>query len=249
MFQPLRPVTCLYVYQMRVEDPPAFHLFYATGWRDAVLRVRTLDADGTPQTPGWREVPMFTTPSRAKPLGGAWLSAVVPATGDPARGPPQLAFTVANGGPLIARQKCSTWKSARLHADNVRATWVYCGSAGLLRHRPADFSHNPDCKPTLHLCVVAGDGSAEDRPAPGHTYLCRAPGGFKLLSGRLRPFPRARAASTMLARPSPDHLRGGCYVCGFMPLESGACGPCSCVRAAHPWRGQQPHHGATNERG
>jgi len=46
----------------------------------------------------------------------------------------------------------------------------------------------------------AGDGAAEDRPAPGCTYLCRAPGGFKLLSGRLRPFPRARAASTMLAR-------------------------------------------------
>ncbi|KAK9834998.1 hypothetical protein WJX81_003222 [Elliptochloris bilobata] len=125
--------------KIRVEDPPAFHLFYATGWRDAVLRVQTLDADGTPQTPGWREVPMFTTPSRATPLGGAWLSAVVPATGDPARGPPQLEFTVANG-----------------------------------------------------------DGSAEDRPALGRTYLCRAPGGFKLLSGRLRPFPRARAASTML---------------------------------------------------
>ena len=34
-----------------MEDPPAFHLFYATGWRDAVLRVRTLDADGTPQMP------------------------------------------------------------------------------------------------------------------------------------------------------------------------------------------------------
>lgn len=36
---------------MCVEDAPAFHVFYATGWRDAVLRVRTLDADGTPQTP------------------------------------------------------------------------------------------------------------------------------------------------------------------------------------------------------
>ncbi len=43
---------------------------------------------------------MFTAPSRAAPLGGAWLSAVVPATGDPARGPPQLEFTVADGAPL-----------------------------------------------------------------------------------------------------------------------------------------------------
>jgi len=42
---------------------------------------------------------MFTAPSRAAPLGGAWLSAVVPATGDPARGPPQLEFTVADGAP------------------------------------------------------------------------------------------------------------------------------------------------------
>ncbi len=48
---------------------------------------------------GWREVPMFSTPSRAAPLGGAWLSAVVPATGDPARGPPQLEFVVASGAP------------------------------------------------------------------------------------------------------------------------------------------------------
>ena len=42
---------------------------------------------------------MFSTPSRAAPLGGAWLSAVVPATGDPARGPPQLEFVVASGAP------------------------------------------------------------------------------------------------------------------------------------------------------
>ena len=66
-------------------------------------------------------------------------------------------------------------------------------------------------------CVMAGDGSAEDRPAPGRTYLCRAPGGFKLLSGRLRPFPRARAASTMLVRHHPDHpsMLGVCDICGF----------------------------------
>jgi len=36
------------------KDAPAFHIFYATGWRDAVLRVRTLDADGAPQTPARR---------------------------------------------------------------------------------------------------------------------------------------------------------------------------------------------------
>lgn len=36
---------------MTVEIPPAFHIFYATGWEDPVLRVRMLNADGTPQTP------------------------------------------------------------------------------------------------------------------------------------------------------------------------------------------------------
>jgi len=193
--------------QMAVQDPPAFHIFYATGWRDAVLRVRTLDADGAPQTPvrgaagsvldswlcrdpmlrgtggrgsadiaeacvsacfalplhacraralgssqaacgawarrgplapirhvscalvrrrvtaplpgaqGWREVPMFTAPSRAAPLGGAWLSAVVPATGDPARGPPQLEFTVADGAPhALTASGCPALLGSRMLA-------------------------------------------------------------------------------------------------------------------------------------
>lgn len=31
--------------------PPAFSIFYATGWDEAVLRVRMLNADGTPQHP------------------------------------------------------------------------------------------------------------------------------------------------------------------------------------------------------
>ncbi len=34
--------------QMTVELPPAFHVFYATGWEDPVLRVRELTSDSTP---------------------------------------------------------------------------------------------------------------------------------------------------------------------------------------------------------
>ena len=37
------------VLQMTVEVPPAFHIFYATGWEEPMLRLRELCADGTPR--------------------------------------------------------------------------------------------------------------------------------------------------------------------------------------------------------
>ncbi len=45
--------------QMTVEVPPAFHIFYATGWEEPVLHLRELRADGSPQhevspCPPWR---------------------------------------------------------------------------------------------------------------------------------------------------------------------------------------------------
>ena len=33
---------------MTVEVPPAFHIYYATGWEEPMLRVRELSPDGTP---------------------------------------------------------------------------------------------------------------------------------------------------------------------------------------------------------
>jgi hypothetical protein len=41
---------------MTVEVPPAFHIYYATGWEDPVLRVQALNGDGSPQTPVSAEV-------------------------------------------------------------------------------------------------------------------------------------------------------------------------------------------------
>lgn len=35
--------------QMEVKVPPAFHIFYATGWRNPVLHYRTLE-DGNPSS-------------------------------------------------------------------------------------------------------------------------------------------------------------------------------------------------------
>ncbi|CAL8467114.1 g6650 [Coccomyxa elongata] len=83
--------------KMTVEVPPAFHIYYATGWEQPVLNVRALSADGTQQTSGWREVPMQNTPSRARPSGGWWKMAVIPASGDVTEGTPQLEFFVSSG--------------------------------------------------------------------------------------------------------------------------------------------------------
>ena len=55
--------------------------------------------------------------------------------------------------------------------------------------------------PQLEFYVSNGSGEEVDKPAWGDTYRCSCPGGFKLQHGRLRPFPRARAAPTMLACP------------------------------------------------
>lgn len=85
---------------------------------------------------------MQNTPSRARPSGGWWKCAVVPATGDLSQGMPQLEFEVSGGA----------------------------GSSDV------------------------------DRPAGGSSYRVECPGGFKLQHGRLRPFPRARAAASMLVR-------------------------------------------------
>lgn len=91
---------------------------------------------------------MQNTPSRARPSGGRWKMAVIPATGDLVEGGvPQLDFFVCN--------------SAR---DEV------------------------------------------DKPSWGDSYRCACPGGFKLQQGRLLPFPRARAAPTMLVTKIPFPL-------------------------------------------
>jgi hypothetical protein len=53
----------------------------------------------------------------------------------------------------------------------------------------------------MEFYVSNGSGDEVDKPSWGDTYRCSCPGGFKLQHGYLRPFPRARAAPTMLACP------------------------------------------------
>ena len=56
--------------------PPAFHIFYATGWKSAVLHWRPVAGPGEPQE-RWQALPFHSTNSRARPKGGNWLTATI----------------------------------------------------------------------------------------------------------------------------------------------------------------------------
>ena len=50
----------------------------------------------------------------------------------------------------------------------------------------------------IEFYVSSADGQQEDRPWRGAAYRCHHPGGFKLRSGQLRPFPMATKPPMML---------------------------------------------------
>ena len=54
---------------------------------------------------------------------------------------------------------------------------------------------------------TSGNRKDVDAPTQAGSYRLRCPGGFKLQHGRLHPFPRARAAASMLVRPLPEARR------------------------------------------
>lgn len=64
---------------LTVESPPAFRIYYATGWKAAHLKVRGLDATGTPLDSNWTEVPLHDTAGRGHPgaLTRSWKTALV----------------------------------------------------------------------------------------------------------------------------------------------------------------------------
>ncbi|GAB4820554.1 hypothetical protein N2152v2_007600 [Parachlorella kessleri] len=145
--------TGLLANKVEVKSPPAFSVFYATGWDDAVLRVRLLNSDGSPQQSGWREVPMHHTASRSRPKGGSWKTAVISA----------LPMEAGDGS-------AASWQQRQEDAEGVG----------------------------MEFYVTNGNGSAEDRPRGGGSYRLHHPGGYKLRSGRVLPFPKATASPMML---------------------------------------------------
>ncbi|KAH7618839.1 putative sucrose-phosphatase 1 [Nannochloris sp. 'desiccata'] len=136
---------------MEVQLPPAFRIFYSTGWANASLNVRGLDKEGKPLTEEWMKVDLHDTASRGH-LG------------------------------ITGRR----WKVAKIAASGENA--------------PA----------ALEFYPVSGEG-VEDRPFGGGTesaYICPRPGGFKLRSGKLRPFMRASKPPVMLVSDLDGTLVG-----------------------------------------
>lgn len=205
---------------IEVRSMPAFHIFYATGWQRAVLHVRALHPDGTPQHPGWREVPMHHTPSRAHPKGGSWKTAVISAVHD--------AREVLNGNGAGAGASASVSVSASLASASALASLDLpavgengaSASGGASEGEGAagsgSGSDGEGWSPLrrsnqlqLEFYVSAGDGSGlEDRPPGGGAYRLVQPGGFKLRSGQLRPFPNATAPPMMLVSDLDNTMVG-----------------------------------------
>ncbi|KAL4457961.1 hypothetical protein ABPG75_012826 [Micractinium tetrahymenae] len=166
---------------VEVQSPPAYHIHYATGWTSAVLHVRPVAAPGQPEAP-WQALPMHSTASRARPKGGNWLTATVPAMlaqGDAGiNGNGNGNRHGINGAPAAAAAAAAAGRVAGLSVDG--------GDAASASYRPIEFF------------ISSSDGRHEDRPWGGSTYRCQHPGGYKLRSGGLRPFPQATRPPMML---------------------------------------------------
>jgi len=137
---------------MEVQLPPAFWIFYNTGWDDASLNVRGLDKEGKPLTEEWIRVNLHDTASRG-----------------------HLGTTTG-----------TRWKVAKIAASGENA--------------PA----------ALEFYPVSAEG-VEDRPFGNGTknaYICPRPGGFKLRSGKVRPFMRASKPPVMLVSDLDGTLVG-----------------------------------------
>jgi hypothetical protein len=199
-----------------VHAPPAFHIRYATGWKGALLHYRWQAQPGEPEQ-AWQAVPMHSTASRATPLGGAWLTATVPAEAAPPR--PRLAVGPAiptnghgntnghsnghaNGNGYSNGQGTAQASVANGGASGGSPALAPGGApddvSGLLMWDGAGGQQGAQGYRALEFFVSSADGSKQDRPLGGSTYRCPHPGGYKLLRGSLRPFPQATQAPLML---------------------------------------------------
>lgn len=86
---------------MEVRVPPAFHIFYATGWQHPVLHY-CAHSSGQPPLEGWQTAVMSQTSSRARPAGGLWNTAIVPVPQDMAPSACMLDFHISGETPAGA---------------------------------------------------------------------------------------------------------------------------------------------------
>lgn len=166
---------------MEVRAPPAYHIYYATGWTSAVLHVRHAAGPGEAEEP-WQALPMHSTSSRSRPKGGTWLTATVCAL--PLEGAAAEAAAAAD-----AELDAAAAVTASQGGSVAGLSWDGEAAEQGARHR----SFRP-----LEFFITSADGAAEDRPYGGGAYRCHHPGGFKLRGGALRPFPMATKPPVML---------------------------------------------------
>lgn len=162
---------------MDVDAPPAFHVFYATGWSSAILHWRPVAGPGEPEE-RWQALPFHSTNSRARPKGGNWLTATICAEPLGPEAAAAAAAAEAEADAEAAAVASTNGSVAGLSMDD--------GETRKGRYRPIEFY------------VSSADGQQEDRPWGGAAYRCHHPGGFKLRSGQLRPFPMATKPPMML---------------------------------------------------
>ena len=166
----------------------------------------------------WQQVPLASSQSRASPQGGLWRTAVVPCM--QAAGPSRLQFyiTSAQGEEVRHILKCvgigcreiTVFEQAHhcIHniegflSDTLDAPGHGCAmlTPFLHRHCRCFCGHGLGVQRFLSFKLHSTICCPQDRPAGGGFYKCMCPGGFKLMHGRLHPFPRARVAPTMLVR-------------------------------------------------
>lgn len=153
-----------------VQAPPAFHLFYATGWTEAYLHYRE---EGGQE---FRVLQLHDAPSRDRPSGGRWKSGTIPAWGGSSAQPIEF-FLSNHGDSTSARPPEFVAKEDR---PKVGARYGGSGSGGtfpLTRFTPL-----PRHRRTL---------SPKPRQGASVYRLEGGFGGYKLLQGRVTPFPRS----------------------------------------------------------
>lgn len=165
------------VNSMDVAAPPAFHVFYATGWSSAILHWRPVAGPGEPEE-RWQALPFHSTNSRARPKGGNWLTATICA--EPL-------------GPEAAAAAAAAEAEADAEAAAVASTNGSVAGLSMDDGEPRKGRYR-----AIEFYVSSADGQQEDRPWGGAAYRCHHPGGFKLRSGQLRPFPMATKPPMML---------------------------------------------------
>lgn len=175
------------VNSMDVRAPPAFHIHYATGWKGAMLHVRTAAGPGESPQP-WQTLPMHSTASRGRPSGGSWLTATVCA--EPL---PRTQSNSSNG----SGSGDGNGAAANGTASNGAGPAAVAGLVAGLSVADGG-SMEPQAYKPLEFFISSNDGTKEDRPLSGGAYRCAHPGGFKLRSGQLRPFLMATQPPMML---------------------------------------------------